>query len=106
MTDQAWAIVELMGHRRRAGRISEVEAYGTKLLQVDIPTPDGGFVSEQYGGAAIYAIRPSTETIARDYAESMGDPRPVSPLAYRLPAPDPEPDLEPIDVELDDERPF
>lgn len=81
-----WAIVELMGHRQRAGRITEVEAYATKLLQVDIPMPDGSFVTEQYGGQAIYAIRPATEEIARDWVQRYGDPRPVSPLAYRLPS--------------------
>jgi hypothetical protein len=86
-TTDTWAIVELMGHRVRAGRISEIEAYATKLLQVDIPMPDGGFVTEQYGGAAIYSVRPATEEIVRDYASRYGDPRPVSPLAYRLPEP-------------------
>jgi len=32
-----WAIVEIMGHLRRAGRISEVARFGANLLRVDVP---------------------------------------------------------------------
>jgi hypothetical protein len=81
-----WALVELMGHRRRAGRVQEVERFGAKMLRIDIPAGDA-FVTEFYGGSAIYAMRPATEEIARATAEAIGDPRPVAPLSYRLPAP-------------------
>lgn len=30
-TAPEWAIVEMMGHRRRAGRIEEVERFGAKM---------------------------------------------------------------------------
>lgn len=86
-----WAIVELMGHRRRAGVISEVERFGTKLLRIDIPLPKGeadgpggGYVTEFAGGSSIYALRPCSEEVARAAARAIGDPRPVMPAAYRL----------------------
>lgn len=34
---EGWAIVELMGHRRLGGRVGEAEAYGAKLLRLDVP---------------------------------------------------------------------
>jgi hypothetical protein len=77
-----WAIVELMGHRIRAGRVTEVELAGGKMLRIDIPT-EGEDVTEFYSTAAIYALRPCTEEIARRKAGGYNDPRPVRPLEYR-----------------------
>jgi hypothetical protein len=40
MTDNnnaQWGIVELMGHKVVAGRISKSEEFGTVLLRVDVP---------------------------------------------------------------------
>jgi hypothetical protein len=78
----AWAIVELMGHRQRAGRVREVEMFGGKLLRIDIPT-DSGDVTELYGASSIYALRPCSEEIARDACKGFCDPRPVRPVEYR-----------------------
>lgn len=90
---EGWAIVELMGHLRRAGRVSEVEQFGTKLLRIDVPVGPEEFVTEFYGGSSIYRLRPSAEDVARAVAEQIGDPRPVSPVNYRLPPPDDDDDL-------------
>lgn len=78
-----WAIVELMGHRIRAGRVCEVEIAGGKMLRVDIPIQDGVDVTEFYGTAAIYSLRPCSEEIARKTASGYNDPRPVRPVEYR-----------------------
>lgn len=57
-----WAVIELMGHRKVAGRVSERNIGGSVLLQVDIPGADGQIArSELYGLAAIYGIHPTTE---------------------------------------------
>ena len=80
---EGWAILELMGHRQRAGQVKEVEVAGGKLLRIDIPTADAGDVTEFYGCSAIYALRPCTEEIARQVARSFADPRPVRPVDYR-----------------------
>jgi hypothetical protein len=79
---KGWAVLELMGHRRRAGMVEEVEIAGGKLLRIDIPT-SGGNVTELYGCSAIYALRPVSEEIARRAAADIGDPRPVRPVEYR-----------------------
>lgn len=34
---EGWAIVELMGHRRLAGWVSEVEIAGAPMLRLDVP---------------------------------------------------------------------
>jgi hypothetical protein len=80
---EGWAILELMGHRQRVGMVHEVEMFGGKLLRIDIPT-EGGDVTEFYGCSSIYAMRPLSEEVARDYARRYGDPRPVRPIEYRL----------------------
>lgn len=81
-----WAIVELMGHRQRAGLCKEVEMFGAKMLRIDIPAGED-FVTEFYGGSSIYALRPAAEDVARRFAVQVGDPRPVAPVSYRLPPP-------------------
>jgi hypothetical protein len=84
---EGWAMLELMGHRQRVGRVQEVEMYGGKMLRIDIPL-EGGDVTEFYSCASIYALRPLSEEVARDRVKELGDPRPVRPVDYRaLPAP-------------------
>lgn len=34
---EGWAILELMGHRRLGGRVSQVEQYGVPMLRIDVP---------------------------------------------------------------------
>lgn len=80
---EGWAVVELMGHRQRPGRVTEVEMYGGKLLRVDIPI-EGGDVTEFYGVASIYALRPVSEEIARDMAKRVYGLQPVRPVQYQV----------------------
>ncbi len=58
-----YAIVEIFGHRRHAGRVLEVERFGAKLLRVDVPA-DGdfekGYTSHFYGGSSIFSFTPTT----------------------------------------------
>ena len=83
---EGWAIVELMGHRKRAGRVSEVEQFGAALLRIDIPAGEDT-VTEFYGGGAIYALRPCSEELARRVAANLGDVRPIAPSTLRIAAP-------------------
>ena len=71
---QFWARVELMGHRIRYGHVREVEMFGAKLLRVDV-TNSLGTVTEFYGGAAIYCLRPISEEDARKGAEPYSPPQ-------------------------------
>lgn len=87
---KSWAVLELMGHRVRIGFVEEVEIAGGKMLRIDIPT-DGGDITEFYGCASVYSLRPVAEEYARNQAKQYGDPRPVRPMDYRLPSPAPAP---------------
>lgn len=56
-----YAIVEIFGHRKHAGRVLEVERFGAKMLRVDVPLKGdfvNGFTSHFYGGASIFGITP------------------------------------------------
>jgi hypothetical protein len=78
-TIQGWAIVELMGHNVIAGQVAEQTIAGAAFLRVDVPALDDsqpGF-TKFYGGAAIYAITPTTEEVARQAASRLAT-RPVS----------------------------
>lgn len=78
-----WAILELMGHVRLAGRVTEEEHFGAKLGRIDIPNGDG-FTTQYFSGGSIYRLTPATEEIARRVAQS-NQPQPVH--RWELPAP-------------------
>lgn len=80
---KGWAVLELMGHRIRAGEVSEVEIAGGKMLRIDIHCDDGVVLTEYYSTSAIYALRPCSEEIARREMRGYHDPRPVRPVEYR-----------------------
>lgn len=63
-----WAIVELKGHLRVAGKLTEVERFGSKLGRIDIPMPDGSFVTKEFHGSSLYAITYVDEAAARAVA--------------------------------------
>jgi hypothetical protein len=65
----SWAIVELMGHLRLAGRISEEERFGAKMGRLDIPYDDGSFVTKLFGGGSVYSITYVSEAAARIVAK-------------------------------------
>lgn len=53
---ETWGIVELMGHQRIAGRLSEQE-FGGKMLRVDVPATNGnqGY-AKLCGPSSIYGV--------------------------------------------------
>lgn len=83
--DEEYAVVEIMGHRRHAGRILDVERFGTKFLRIDVPTEGDfakGHTSHFYGGASIFSV-----TFA-DLATVCRLNRPYSPPGRYLPGVD------------------
>lgn len=74
-----WGIVELMGHRRLAGRLSESTIAGAVMLRIDAPTPDDptAFTTQFYGGSSIYCLTPTDEETAR-YVAQREQPEPVA----------------------------
>lgn len=73
-----WAIVELFGHARIAGRVCEQVIAGQGFLRVDVPNMPApnpsiavqGF-TRLFGPGAIYSITPVSEEVARRAAASM-----------------------------------
>jgi hypothetical protein len=65
---ETWAVVELMGHVRIAGRVTEEEKFGGKLGRLDIPTEDGGFVTQYFGASSVYRLTIVSEEAARAVA--------------------------------------
>lgn len=65
-SNDAWAVVELMGHVTLAGRVTKPGEYGG-LWQVDIPDGDT-YRTEFFGSQAVYRVRMVSEEIARSYA--------------------------------------
>lgn len=66
---EEWALVELFGHQKIVGKITEASLAGGAFLRVDVPEFNGqpGF-TRFYGPGAIYSINPVTEEIARGLA--------------------------------------
>ena len=89
-TFEQWAILEVMGHRRLAGLVSEATIAGAGFIRIDIPKTaekdgDQEFMTTQfYRPDSIYAITPTTEAIARAVANNTVF-RPVE--RYELTAP-------------------
>lgn len=71
-------IVELFGHQRIAGKVSEQAIGGGGFIRVDVPKTSKreGF-TKFYGPSAIYAMTPVSEQIAQIMAERM-EVEPVS----------------------------
>lgn len=69
-----WVILELMGHRRLAGFLSEQEIAGKGFLRLEIPGQPGA--TQLYNPTSVYCITPTTEAIARAVA-TTSQPAPV-----------------------------
>lgn len=78
---EQWGILELMGHQRTAGRLTEEMIAGSNLLRVDIPVNAHEFRTAYYGSSAIYALHVTSEETARKAAGSMST---KPPYAYLL----------------------
>jgi hypothetical protein len=69
-----WVILELLGHRRLAGFLTEQQIAGTSFLRIDIPaTPP---MTQFVAPTSVYAITPTSEGIARTVAGGSS-PAPV-----------------------------
>lgn len=112
---EGWAFLELMGHRKLAGYLSEASVGGASMLRIDVPSacengasaswcPEHGTCScppgadrdspdcalhsaksehpkpvqatQFYAPAAVYAVTPTTEDMARRFAARC-KPQPV-----------------------------
>lgn len=70
---EQWAIVELFGHQRIAGLVSELEIAGSTLIRVDVPRVNGrDAFTKAYGHKAIYALTFVDRDVALAAAEKLG----------------------------------
>ena len=61
-----WALVELFGHQRIVGRVTESVLAGGSFLRVDVPSFNGAPAFTRFiGPSAIYSLNPITEEVAR-----------------------------------------
>lgn len=75
---EEWAIVEVMGHTRYAGLVTEQAIGGASFIRVDVPKieADGRRAEQQpftkyLGAGSIFAISPVSEAIARHVAAEI-----------------------------------
>lgn len=78
---EGWAILELMGHRRLAGYVQEVELAGAAFLRLDVPASESAegshaAATQFYAPASVYCLTPCSQEIAHEIADNAR-PRPV-----------------------------
>lgn len=102
--ENTWAIVELMGHNRIAGLVSEAELGGTVFLRIDVPEVENiaGF-TKFYGTSAVYAITPTDEDTAREAVKHFRQ-RPIE--TWILPDRIKEPEEKYVDDDYSDGRDY
>jgi hypothetical protein len=76
-----WAILELMGHRRLAGYLTEEVVAGSSFIRIDVPGEPPA--TQFYSPAAVYCITPTTEDIACAFAANA---RPAPVRRWELPS--------------------
>lgn len=102
-----WVIIELMGHRRLAGFLTEQEIAGKGFLRLEVPGQPGA--TQLYNPTSVYCITPTTEAIARAVAATS---RPAPVQRWELPAAPVDEHLSDyerdalMDVDTDSEGPF
>lgn len=80
---EAWGLLELFGHQRLAGLLTEQTIGGCHFIRIDVPEVDGvqGY-TRFFTNGAIYGMTITTEEVARGLATNLRA-RPVQ--AYELP---------------------
>jgi hypothetical protein len=104
-TFDEWALVELFGHARIVGKVTEATISGGAFIRVDVPDKDGNTVFTRFfGPGAIYSMSP----IDRDTAIALAQRQSAEPVKqYELPAPrlaTPDPDEQVFTGHPDEEQ--
>ena len=75
---ESWAIVEIFGHTKIAGKVSEATIGGCSFIRIDVPEHNGQpAFTKFYGNGAIYSMTPCSEEVARAALKQIM-PKPVS----------------------------
>jgi hypothetical protein len=77
---ETWGIVELFGHGKISGLLTEQSIAGANMLRVDVPETENQPAFTRFlNHAAIYAINPVDEITAKSMAERI-DSKPIQIL--------------------------
>lgn len=69
---EIFAIIELFGHQRMAGKVTEQTIGGSSFIRIDVPeTTSQPAFSRILNPSAVYAINPVTEEVIRLSAEQF-----------------------------------
>jgi hypothetical protein len=69
---EGWCLVEVMGHSRYAGFVTEQAIGGCNFVRVDVPAFEGSpAFTKLLGQSSIFAITPVTEQIAKGMAQKF-----------------------------------
>ena len=89
---EAWGLLELFGHQRIAGKLSEETIGGCHFIRIDVPenpkSTETAFdnatppYTRYFTQGAIYSMTPTSEAVARKMAASL---RTIPVQAYDLP---------------------
>lgn len=69
-----WCVLDLFGHQRTAGHVTEATIGGCSFIRIDVPEKDDKYRTEYYGNGAVYSMRPVSEEVARKIAEGASTP--------------------------------
>ena len=76
---EGYAILELFGHQRLVGKLSEETIGGASFVRIDVPAAgDRGPETHFYGGSAVYGIHPTTEAMVRAWPRRTARSRSAS----------------------------
>lgn len=96
-------LIELFGHARICGRVSEVSIGGSALLRVDVPAVESEpAFTKYYGLGAVYAITPTDEATMLLAVKAMR-PKPIERYQFALPETTAQHRLEELGSALKDE---
>jgi len=75
---EMWAIVELFGHQKIAGFVTEATIGGCSFVRVDVPQIDGSqALTKFYGNGAIYSMTPVSEELVKTFVKKY-QPAPLN----------------------------
>lgn len=89
---ESWGLLELFGHQRLAGKLSEQTIGGCHFIRIDVPqVGDTAAYTRFFTQGAIYGMTPMEETTARKLATYL---RAVPVSAYEIRSVEPARQLE------------
>lgn len=67
---EEWALLELMGHRKLAGKVSEETIASQTFIRIDIYSSENKIeLTQYYNASAVYCMTPTTKEIAINFSK-------------------------------------